>query len=72
LESLHFLGVMVMIRFGVLLFLGGLVGLLLFFFRPQFNPLRHSFGSHSLLVMLSLLMLGIVFILAGRDRGVPH
>lgn len=61
-----------MIRFGVFLFLGGLGGLFLLLFRPQFNPLRHSLGSHSLLVILSLLMLGIVFILAGRDSGVPH
>lgn len=61
-----------MIRFGVLLCLSGLAGLLLVLFRPQFNPLRHSFGGHSVLVLLSLLMLGVVFILAGRDKGVPH
>ena len=67
-----FSGSYVMTRLGVILCLAGIVGLLLRTFRPQFNPFLHSLGSHSLVVMLSLLMLGVVFILAGRDKGVPH
>ena len=57
-----------MARLGWMLFLGGVLGVVLPALRPGMSPLRYWFGAHSLLVSISLLILGIVFVVAPRDK----
>jgi hypothetical protein len=44
------------------------MGVVLPALRPGMSPLRYWFGAHSLLVSISLLILGIVFVVAPRDK----
>jgi len=61
-----------MVRLGWLLFACGLFCFLLRSISPPLNPLATWFGRQGFLVNLAILLLGIVFVVAGRDRVTPH
>jgi hypothetical protein len=62
----------VMVRLGWLLFLGGLLCVLLPKIAPPLNPLAVWFGRQGFLVNLGIILLGVVFVITGRDRTIPH